>query len=177
MGERKGVIPPERIHYLSEIAATVQDYHAANTEVAEKLRLCQHLETAAGHAEGAVPRYDQDLRAQIDEITEGMKEPRRHSPTSERWPKNTPRANTPTTCVASPSRSKPRPNRWRTRTFLVWAPPTRTTASSTPSSRRKTLPATSPTRPACSRSSAPTNCRPACSPVRAAKAPTAASTT
>ena len=75
MGERKGVIPPERIHYLSEIAATVRDYHAANTEVAEKLRLCQHLETAAGHAEerGAKATAG-DLRAQISEIMEGMDE-------------------------------------------------------------------------------------------------------
>ena len=75
MGERKGVIPPERIHYLSEIASTVRDYHAANTEVAEKLRLCQHLETAAGHAEerGAKATAG-DLRAQIGEIMEGMDE-------------------------------------------------------------------------------------------------------
>ena len=75
MGERKGVIPPERIHYLSEIAATVRDYHAANTEVAEKLRLCQHLETAAGHAEERGSKNTaKDLRAQIDEIMEGMEE-------------------------------------------------------------------------------------------------------
>ena len=75
MGERKGVIPPERIHYLSEIAATVRDYHAANTEVAEKLRLCQHLETAAGHAEERGSKNTaKDLRAQIGEIMEGMEE-------------------------------------------------------------------------------------------------------
>ena len=75
MGERKGVIPPERIHYLSEIASTVRDYHAANTEVAEKLRLCQHLETAAGHAEERGAKATaKDLRAQIGEIMEGMEE-------------------------------------------------------------------------------------------------------
>ena len=51
MGERKGVIPAERVHYLSEIASTVRDYHHANTEIAEQLRLCQHLETAAKHAD------------------------------------------------------------------------------------------------------------------------------
>ena len=49
-GEGKGVIPPERIHYLSEISATVRDYHVANEEVAQRLRLVQHLETAAAHA-------------------------------------------------------------------------------------------------------------------------------
>ena len=75
MGERKGVIPAERVHYLSEIAATVRDYHAANTEVAEKLRLCQHLETAAANAEErGVKATAKDLRAQIGEIMEGMEE-------------------------------------------------------------------------------------------------------
>ena len=75
MGERKGVIPPERIHYLSEIAAQVRDYHAANTEVAEKLRLCQHLETAAANAEArGVNATAKDLRAQIGEIMDGMEE-------------------------------------------------------------------------------------------------------
>ena len=75
MGERKGVIPPERIHYLSEIAAHVRDYHAANTEVAEKLRLCQHLETAAANAEERGAKATaKDLRAQIGEIMEGMEE-------------------------------------------------------------------------------------------------------
>ena len=75
MGERKGVIPPERVHYLSEIASTVRDYHQANTEVAEKLRLCQHLETAAANAdERGVKATATDLRAQIDEIMEAVEE-------------------------------------------------------------------------------------------------------
>ena len=75
MGERKGVIPPERVHYLSEIASTVRDYHQANTEVAEKLRLCQHLETAAANAEErGVKATATDLRAQIDEIMEAVEE-------------------------------------------------------------------------------------------------------
>ena len=50
MGTTKGVIPPERIYYLSEIAATVREYHAGHEAVAEQLRLCKHLETAANHA-------------------------------------------------------------------------------------------------------------------------------
>jgi methylmalonyl-CoA mutase len=50
MGERKGVIPSERVYYLSEIAATVREYHQRNDELVEKLRLCQHLETAAVNA-------------------------------------------------------------------------------------------------------------------------------
>jgi methylmalonyl-CoA mutase len=77
MGERKGVIPAERVHYLSEIAATVRDYHAVNAEVAQTLRLCQHLETAAAHAEerGANDTAA-DLRAQISEVMEGLDEAR-----------------------------------------------------------------------------------------------------
>ena len=35
MGARKGVIPPERIYYLSEIAATVREYHAGHEAVAQ----------------------------------------------------------------------------------------------------------------------------------------------
>ena len=31
VGERKGVIPPERVHYLSDIAATIRTYHEENT--------------------------------------------------------------------------------------------------------------------------------------------------
>ena len=45
-----GVIPPERVHYLSEIAGTVRDHHAAQDDVAERLRVVQHLRTAAAQA-------------------------------------------------------------------------------------------------------------------------------
>ena len=50
VGETKGVIPPERVHYLNEIAETVRDYHSGRDEVAEKVRLVQHLQTAQAHA-------------------------------------------------------------------------------------------------------------------------------
>ena len=76
-GERKGVIPPERIHYLSEISATVRDYHAANDEVAQKLRLVQHLETAAAHAsERGSTAVAEDLGEQITSLLEEVGEAR-----------------------------------------------------------------------------------------------------
>ena len=77
MGQRKGVIPAERIHYLSEIAATVRDYHGANEDIAQQLRLCQHLETAAKHAqERGAKNVADDLHAQIDEMLESVNEAR-----------------------------------------------------------------------------------------------------
>ena len=69
MGERKGVIPSERVYYLSEIAATVREYHQRNSEVVEKLRLCQHLETAAENAKSRKAKsVADDLQTQIDEL-------------------------------------------------------------------------------------------------------------
>ena len=77
MGARKGVIPPERISYLSEIAATVRTYHADNEAVAEQLRLCQHLETAASHAKDrGASKVAEDLNAQIDEILQTVEDAR-----------------------------------------------------------------------------------------------------
>ena len=76
-GERKGVIPPERIHYLSEIAATARTYHAANDEVAQRLRLVQHLETAAAHAaERGATAVAEDIEAQVATLLEELDEAR-----------------------------------------------------------------------------------------------------
>jgi methylmalonyl-CoA mutase len=72
LGERKGVIPPERVHYLSDISATIRDYHQANSDVAQKLRLCQHLETAKEH----VPSIAFDIDEQINELLEDIQEAR-----------------------------------------------------------------------------------------------------
>ena len=66
VGERKGVIPPERVHYLSDIAATIRTYHEENTAIAQKLRLCQHLESAKEH----VPSIAKDVDDQISELLE-----------------------------------------------------------------------------------------------------------
>ena len=72
LGERKGVIPPERVHYLSDISATIRDYHQSNSEIAQKLRLCQHLETAKEH----VPSIASDIDEQINELLEEIQEAR-----------------------------------------------------------------------------------------------------
>ena len=78
MGATKGVIPPERIYYLSEIAAVVREYHAVNEGVAEQLRLCQHLETAAKHAEKRGAKdVAADIQAQVDEILEAVESARK----------------------------------------------------------------------------------------------------
>ncbi|RPG76833.1 MAG: hypothetical protein CBD01_000215, partial [Euryarchaeota archaeon TMED141] len=64
-----GVIPPERVHYLSEIAAGVRDHHAAQDDLGERLRLVQHLRSAAEQARSrkATATAD-DLDAQVEEM-------------------------------------------------------------------------------------------------------------
>ena len=64
-----GVIPPERVHYLSEIAAGVRDHHAAQDDVGERLRLVQHLRSAAGQARSRkATATAEDLDAQVEEM-------------------------------------------------------------------------------------------------------------
>ena len=70
IGERKGVIPPERVHYLSEIASTVREYHAANSEMSEKLRLVQHLETAKVELPSISKNVDEHIEQLQEEIAE-----------------------------------------------------------------------------------------------------------
>ena len=70
IGERKGVIPPERVHYLSEISSVVRDYHAQNGSVAEKLRTMQHLETASKE----LPSIKSEVEAHLSELREEIAE-------------------------------------------------------------------------------------------------------
>ena len=42
-GQKKGVIPPERVHYLAEIASSIRDYHNENSRIAERLRALQSM--------------------------------------------------------------------------------------------------------------------------------------
>ncbi|HIL66101.1 MAG: methylmalonyl-CoA mutase, partial [Methanobacteriota archaeon] len=65
IGEAKGVIPPERVNYLAEISACIRSYHQANDEMAQKLRLVQHLQTAAAQ----VPSIAGDLEEQISALS------------------------------------------------------------------------------------------------------------
>ena len=73
IGERKGVIPPERVYYLSEIASIIREYHEKNKSICEKLRLIQHLETASGELPSIKSEVDDHLAEIREEITEAKK--------------------------------------------------------------------------------------------------------
>ena len=49
MPEPSHIIPPERIHYLADIARTVREYHERTDDMAQKVRLVQQLEASAAH--------------------------------------------------------------------------------------------------------------------------------
>jgi len=69
IGIAKGVIPPERVSYLSEIVSCLRQYHAYNEETAQRLRLKQHLTEAAAHARGRdADSIAEDLEKQIKEM-------------------------------------------------------------------------------------------------------------
>ncbi len=79
MPEPQHIIPPERTQYLADIARSVREYHGRTESMAEKVRLTQHLESAAEHmadlADGtgstaamAGASAAADLRVQIEEV-------------------------------------------------------------------------------------------------------------
>ena len=70
VGVRKGVIPPERVHYLAEIASCLRAYHANHEDVAQKLRRIQHLESSAS----LVPESKEVLYPLRDELMEQVGE-------------------------------------------------------------------------------------------------------
>ena len=70
VGVRKGVIPPERVHYLAEIASCVRTYHSNHEDIAQKLRRIQHLESSAA----LVPESKEVLYPLRDELMEEVGE-------------------------------------------------------------------------------------------------------
>jgi methylmalonyl-CoA mutase len=70
VGVRKGVIPPERVHYLAEIASCIRAYHTNHEDVAQKLRRIQHLETSAS----LVPESKEILYPLRDELMDEVGE-------------------------------------------------------------------------------------------------------
>ena len=70
VGVRKGVIPPERVHYLAEIASCVRTYHSNHEDIAQKLRRIQHLESSAT----LVPESKEVLYPLRDELMEEVGE-------------------------------------------------------------------------------------------------------
>jgi len=69
IGIGKGVIPPERVSYLSEITSCLRQYHTHNEETAQKLRLKQNLTEAAAHARG---RGADTIAEDLEEQVKGM---------------------------------------------------------------------------------------------------------
>ena len=51
MPEPRHIIPPERVHYLAEVAASVRDYHERTYGEVQKARLTQQLAESANHLE------------------------------------------------------------------------------------------------------------------------------
>ncbi len=52
------IIPPERTRYLSEIAATIREYHQKTMDQSQALRNCWHLQEAVQRIGGNVPQED-----------------------------------------------------------------------------------------------------------------------
>jgi len=70
IGERKGVIPPERVHYLSEIAQCVRDYHGQSQNTAEDLRLLQQMKAT----NEAVPEMNDTLSSHISALEDSSRD-------------------------------------------------------------------------------------------------------
>ena len=67
------IIPPERVHYLAEVAASVRDYHLRTQEQVEKARLAQQLAESANHLESrGKTEQAKELRAEAREVLEGL---------------------------------------------------------------------------------------------------------
>jgi methylmalonyl-CoA mutase len=73
MPEPRHIIPPERIHYLAEVSASVREYHNRTYSEVQKARLAQQLAEAANHLE-AVGKADQstELRQEATEVLEEL---------------------------------------------------------------------------------------------------------
>tara|TARA_B100000683_G_scaffold164694_1_gene158597 strand:- start:2447 stop:5758 length:3312 start_codon:yes stop_codon:yes gene_type:complete len=64
--QKKGVIPPERVHYLAEIASSIRDYHQENNRIAERLRALQSMRITRDE----VPETGNLLKEKIEDLQE-----------------------------------------------------------------------------------------------------------
>ena len=64
LGQKKGVIPPERVHYLAEIASSIRDYHQENNRIADRLRALQSLRITIDE----VPETGNLLKEKIEDL-------------------------------------------------------------------------------------------------------------
>ena len=74
MPEARHIIPPERVHYLAEVAALVRDYHGRTYGEVQKARLTQQLAEAANHLDTLEGRADTaaDLREEARTVLDSM---------------------------------------------------------------------------------------------------------
>ena len=74
MPEPRHIIPPERGHYLAEVAASVRDYHGRTYGEVQKARLAQQLAEAANHLDAQDGRADAaaDLREEARTVLDSM---------------------------------------------------------------------------------------------------------
>jgi methylmalonyl-CoA mutase len=94
----KAVVPAERARYLSEITATVRDYHAASEVLAEQARRVQRLELVAEELDAAAElavtaraELDDDISTQLEQwpslVREYDEHPGRESLSGNRVPR------------------------------------------------------------------------------------------
>ena len=74
MPEPRHIIPPERVHYLAEVAASVRDYHGRTYGEVQKARLAQQLAEAANHLDTQDGRADAaaELREEARTVLDSM---------------------------------------------------------------------------------------------------------
>tara|TARA_A100001037_G_scaffold239098_1_gene218611 strand:- start:510 stop:3818 length:3309 start_codon:yes stop_codon:yes gene_type:complete len=73
MPEPRHIIPPERVHYLAEVASSVREYHERTYGEVQKSRLAQQLAEAANHLE-AIGKSEQalELRDEAKEVLDDL---------------------------------------------------------------------------------------------------------
>jgi methylmalonyl-CoA mutase len=73
MPEPRHIIPPERVNYLAEVAASVREYHERTYGEVQKARLTQQLAESANHLE-AIGKDEQaaELRNEAKDVLEDL---------------------------------------------------------------------------------------------------------
>ncbi|MDP7313069.1 MAG: methylmalonyl-CoA mutase family protein, partial [Candidatus Thalassarchaeaceae archaeon] len=73
MPEPRHIIPPERVNYLAEVAASVREYHERTYGEVQKARLTQQLAESANHLE-AIGKGEQaaELRNEAKDVLEDL---------------------------------------------------------------------------------------------------------
>ena len=85
MPEPRHIIPPERVHYLAEVASSVRQYHTRTYGEVQKARLAQQLAESANHLE-VIGKLEsaKELRLEATEVLEDLHPGARNL--LEQWP-------------------------------------------------------------------------------------------